>query len=114
MKAGRPTHHIQAKWVTWRDNLNSEMTFYQLNRAGKVETQSGRPVPHHRVRSDGHSALLLRPHVMEAELIPKTQSDGQATAADGAAPMEFTFSGLHFDDRDSWNGFTYEDFGIDP
>jgi hypothetical protein len=114
MKAGRPTRHIRAKWVTWRDAASSETIFCELNRSGKVEMNGGRPVPHHKVPGDDHSAPLLKPRVMEAELTPKTQVDRQAPGSDGTSPVEFNFTGVHFKERGPWNGFTYDDFGLGP
>jgi hypothetical protein len=76
MRPGRPTGHVRAKWVTWRSEEDSELLFYELDRAGKLlANENGRQI-HHRV---AHPSCLT----------PKNRA---------AAPVQDTFGdGCEFD-----------------
>ena len=48
MKRGRPTSHIKAKWITYRDN--DEETYFELDDKGRIiSNQQSRIAPHHSI-----------------------------------------------------------------
>jgi hypothetical protein len=113
MRPGRPTGHVRAKWVTWRNEESSETLFYELGQTGKLVGHAGKFQVHHRVRQTSSRSTCLTPKVQEADIVtPKILvAPPAAAAADG---FEFDFgeftapaeAGSFWDP----NGFDFECF----
>jgi hypothetical protein len=62
MRVGRPREHHKAKFIGWRDTLNSPIEFFELDNKGKL-TCKGPILPHH-IRSLA-TVPILQPSVSE-------------------------------------------------
>jgi hypothetical protein len=47
MRPGRPSAHVKAKWVTWRDDGKAEREYYELEPVGKLVGGSANFAIHH-------------------------------------------------------------------
>jgi hypothetical protein len=64
MRPGRPSAHVKARWVTWRDDSKAEREFYEMDRAGKLVGGMSHFEVHH-TRPCGLS-VAIAPTVSEA------------------------------------------------
>lgn len=77
MRAGRPTRHIRAKWITWTQD--SKQDFYELDKTGAVIRENGKVCVHHTdvlTEKDIPAAVVNVSSVTKVDIPEATQDPG--------------------------------------